>query len=638
MSGTGPAGDNHSTWATTCAAWSGAARNFRKAWLRLVTTDLIYRAIAFVIMPPLVTGAVHWFVTWSGAVVITDTDLARFLLARPLGVTALLVVAVLLLNITVLQLACLVTIGLGAARGIRIGVGAALGHAARSAVAVLRLAAVIVVRVLALALPFAAAGGLAVWTLLRRHDINFYLAYRPPAFLAAAAIVVLLTASLAVLLTARLAAWSVALPIVLFERAGPAASLRSSRDRVGAGRPAAALVLVSWAIGSLLVLTGAVSAVRLLARQLAPVLTDNPVLLVVAVGAVAWLLAVVSLAVAVISSVFFALLAAWLYDRFGGGGDDVVARLATAAAQGSRQSRLSWRTAAWGLVAAIVVVSTISWMLLQALRTDRDVLVLAHRGAAGVAPENTMASFRRAIADGADYVELDVQETADGHVVVLHDSDLMRVARVKTKIWNARFEQVSGVDIGSWFAPQFAGERLPTLAQALDECRGKVRVAIELKTYGHGQRLEERVVEIVEAAGMTEHVVVMSLDHPTIARMRALRPSWTVGILAARALGDLTALDADFLAVNVALARRPLIRDAHRRGKRVFVWTVNDSGTMLRMLNIGADGLLTDEPARARAVVAFWQRTNAVERLGLGLIVRLGALPQVAARYQDQRP
>jgi glycerophosphoryl diester phosphodiesterase len=142
---------------------------------------------------------------------------------------------------------------------------------------------------------------------------------------------------------------------------------------------------------------------------------------------------------------------------------------------------------------------------------------------------------------------------------------------------------------------------------------------IELKYYGHDVRLEQRVAEIVEEEGMAEQVAVMSLKRAGIEKMHALRPDWRTGLLAARALGDLSRLDVDFLAVNTGQLSLGMIRRAHGAGKDVYVWTVDDPMTMSRMISMGVDGLITNEPALAREVMEARNALNAPERLALWL-------------------
>jgi glycerophosphoryl diester phosphodiesterase len=271
------------------------------------------------------------------------------------------------------------------------------------------------------------------------------------------------------------------------------------------------------------------------------------------------------------------------------------------------------------------------------IRVHDDVVIVAHRGAAAKAPENTLAAVRRAIDDGADWIEIDVQETADGEVVVIHDSDFMKLADVERKVWDATLEEMRRIDVGSWFGPEFSAERVPTLRDVLETARDKARVLIELKYYGHDTALEQRVVNIVEDAGMEAGVALMSLRYEGIRQIRALRPAWTIGLLSATALGDLTELDTDFLAVNVGMATRSFIGRARAADKPVLVWTINDPISMSRLISLGVDGIITDDPAMGREVLATRAELSVIERLLIHTAVLFGQpVPGFTAR--DQSP
>ncbi|MEY8838022.1 glycerophosphodiester phosphodiesterase family protein, partial [Cribrihabitans sp. XS_ASV171] len=198
-----------------------------------------------------------------------------------------------------------------------------------------------------------------------------------------------------------------------------------------------------------------------------------------------------------------------------------------------------------------------------------------------------------------------VQETADGVVVVIHDSDFMKLAGVPTKVWNATMSDLDDIDIGSWYGPDFAEERTPTLGDVLAAAKGRSKVIIELKYYGHDQDLENRVVELVEEMGMADQVAIMSLKYPAVQKMRKLRPDWRTGVLAATAVGDLIGLEGDFIAVSSGRVTPALLRSAERAGKDVYAWTVNDPVEMSRLVSMGVDGLITDHPGLAREVLAF---------------------------------
>jgi glycerophosphoryl diester phosphodiesterase len=286
-----------------------------------------------------------------------------------------------------------------------------------------------------------------------------------------------------------------------------------------------------------------------------------------------------------------------------------------------------------GLIASLITGS----MLMDNIRTNDNVMIIAHRGASGAAPENTLASIRQAIKDGADWIEIDVQETADGEVVVFHDGDFMRQSNVNLKIWDATVTDIAEIDIGSWFDAKFSSERTPTLRAVLDEARDKAKVLIELKYYGHDKKLEERVVQIVENAKMTPEIAVMSLKYDGVRKLRALRPNWEAGVLIAKSLGSPTKLDAEFLAVHVNMATGAFIRSTHQADKQLMVWTVNDAISMSRLISLGVDGVITDEPALARRVLAEREDMNAAERLLLH-VVALFDLPTPRSQSGDDSP
>jgi glycerophosphoryl diester phosphodiesterase len=259
---------------------------------------------------------------------------------------------------------------------------------------------------------------------------------------------------------------------------------------------------------------------------------------------------------------------------------------------------------AGGLATLLLVIGG-GYAVSRSLDAEDHAAIIAHRGASSGAPENTMAAFKLAIEERADWIELDVQEDADGRVIVAHDSDFMKIAGSGLKVWDSTVNDLAGLDIGSWFDPSFADQRVVTLREVLDVARGQVGVVIELKYYGHDQRLEERVVEVVEATDTQDDIMLMSLKLKGLDKAGALRPDWPRGLLNTVSVGDLTRLDLDFLALNAAAATPAMIRRAHNRGMRVFVWTVNDPVQMSVMLSRGIDGLITDQPALARQVMEY---------------------------------
>ena len=605
-----------------------SVRDLVRAWPRLLAADLIYKLVAFVLATPLIGIALRLFLSTSGSAVVADQDILYFILS-PIGIVAFVGLGALILAIVTLESACLMTIGFGELKGLTVRTTDALWYAARHAWSVIALAVRIFIRVLLVALPFLVAGGLAYLLLLREHDINYYLAERPPVFLFAAGVITALLAVMAVLVIRRLLAWSFSLPLILFEQMSPAEAMTASTERVRGRRWTVALVLVAWGLAAAVLSAAPIALVLGLGEWLVPKFTGSMAVMVFAMGAILLLWMLVNLLASLINAVMFALLTVHLYDRLGASGEARLSGTAitdhTTVAEGRR---MSMKVAIAMLVVAAVVAAIVGAVFLSRVQLDDDAVIIAHRGAAGRAPENTLASVAAALEDGADIVEIDVQETVDGRVIVVHDADLMRVGGHPTKIWNGTFDELRAVDVGGWFGAEFTGQRVPTLEEVLELARGKARVDIELKDYGRGQRLEQRVAEVVERTGMTDQVILMSLSSGMVETMKALRPNWTVGLLTAKAVGDLTRAEADFLAVHTGIATSAFVRRAHRAGKEVYVWTVNDRLNMSRMLSRGVDGLITDHPALAREVLAVRAEMSAAERLLVAAAFWIGLEPK----------
>ena len=260
-----------------------------------------------------------------------------------------------------------------------------------------------------------------------------------------------------------------------------------------------------------------------------------------------------------------------------------------------------------------VVGAVNTWRLSDGLVKGLPVQVTAHRGSAKVAPENSLSSIRQAILDGADYVEVDVQETVDGGLVLIHDADLARVAGVPRRVTEMTLAEVKEAEIGSRFDASFTGERIPTLDEALEAVEGKAHLNIELKYFPGAQRLAERVVQAVRARGMSDDVVIQSLSYEGIQEVRRLAPRIRAGYLIAVPVRNPERLDVDFYAVSQRLIDPTFLLQAHRRGRQVFAWTVNDTTQMVALAGMGVDNLITSVPAEAVRVLREHWAKNPVE-------------------------
>ena len=618
-------------------ALAEALRGLRANLPTLASTYVLYQAIAFALLTPLLVLLGRLLIHESGSGALADADIAVFLLASPFGIVALVLVAAIAIGITALQVACLLTIGLAGARGIRLRVRDAFAHGVSRAFRIVRVTAILVVRLILLVLPFVAALGATYWLLLHAHDINYYLSAHPPEFWVAVALGGVITVALLIVLARRATSWLLVLPIVVFEPLLPSRAFGESARRMHGRRAAAAIVLLAWAIGWALLSSLVSAGLRTLARATAPLLGGSFASLLFFIGLYLVVALLIALVVGMLAATVFALVVAFFY-RDAGLPPDIVLPKAFSDELEGRRLRVSWAAIVGGIAAAVVVAAILANVAMKSSWSEHPVRIFAHRGASKQAPENTLAAFRKAGEEHTDFVELDVQESSDGVVLVNHDEDLMKLARSPLKIWQTPAAEIQAVDIGSSTSPAFSDQRVPTLAAALEACRGVSEVDIELKDYGHNQQLEERVVALVEAAGMQDRIVTMSLNPKMVARMKELRPKWTSGVLIAKSIGNPRALPGDFLAVQKALATRRFIRQVHSTGRPVFAWTVDDPQTMLHFVGLGIDGLITNEPAIAREALANYHAMTQPQRLLLYVMTYLGSKEEVLPPEKELRP
>jgi len=572
---------------------------------------LSVRLLAVAVIVPVSGVVLAAALAASGQNVVTDQDIARFLLT-PVGFAGALALISLSIVASVLDVAVMTDIlrrqEHRVSRALFSGLGLFLGRFT----GLFAFAVQFVLRVLLIAAPFLLVGAAIAWLALGRYDINYYLTYRPPAFLAAAGIGAALLAGLAVVLVARLSSWAIALHLSLFGKVPPRRSFAESARRLQGQRMQVVGRIVVWALLRSLLFALVASIAALLVSGAQQLFGAN--LRVLAFSIVALLL-LWGLANAVVSALANGALAALLDRLYREATGDVPESARALARRPLAVGALPVSLLLGGAAVALGGGLYLGGSLAERVSAEREVEIIAHRGASVARPENTMAAFEQALVEGADWIELDVQETADGEVVVAHDSDFMKMAGVDLKVWDATMSDLAEIDIGIWFDPAYAGERTPTLREVLLAAKGRGKVLIELKYYGRDVALEPRVVEIVEETGMSADVAVMSLKIQGVRKMQALRPDWTHGILVATAVGDLSALDTDFLAVNTGQVSLDLIRRTHAQGRKLYVWTVNDPVTMVRLISMGVDGLITDEPALARQVMESRNQLSAPERL-----------------------
>lgn len=224
-------------------------------------------------------------------------------------------------------------------------------------------------------------------------------------------------------------------------------------------------------------------------------------------------------------------------------------------------------------------------------------LVTYHRGDCSIAPENTLPAFRSAILKGGDRIELDVQMTSDGVVVVTHDSSLKRCTGRNARVYDVTYTEVEQLDAGRWFSARFAGTRIPTFEEVLQLCQGKIDLNVEIKPNSSTPTLEAETVRLLQEYGFEGHCVITSQNYETLHKVKELAPDIPTGYILALGVGNYYDLpDADFFSVESTFITSGMVNQIHLRGKTVSAWTIDREADARHMMELGVDDLITDAP------------------------------------------
>ena len=215
--------------------------------------------------------------------------------------------------------------------------------------------------------------------------------------------------------------------------------------------------------------------------------------------------------------------------------------------------------------------------------------VVAHRGGAALGPENTLETFEKAVVLGVDAIELDIHQSRDGHLMVIHDNTLNRTYQRDGRVDQMNLSQLQAVGV-------------PTLEQAIEQVAGRCRLVVEIK-HPKGERhrgIERRLVKLLKSKGLLETSIVISFDQITLRRLHQLEPKLHTGLLFALPIPSVEKakkeLGIRYLGPHYLLASEKLLAEAHRLGLKVNPWTVNEVLVMRTLRDLGCDAITTDHP------------------------------------------
>ncbi len=247
---------------------------------------------------------------------------------------------------------------------------------------------------------------------------------------------------------------------------------------------------------------------------------------------------------------------------------------------------------------------------------------IAHRGASGsgLAPENTLAAFERAIQLGVDAVELDVRASRDGVLVVMHDPTIDRTTDREGPVAQLTFAQLREADAGAWFGSQFVGQRIPTLQEAFDLLRHRALAVVEIKA----DWLAEHVLKVAHEADVVDQIIIQSFSPETVRRSNAVDPSVPTALLlgklptsparmrARRVAREVLEVGANILNVWHAALTPPFFEEMRKRGVTVWTWTVDEQAVLRDVIQMGVQGIISNYPDRLNHVLVELEQEGAI--------------------------
>lgn len=273
------------------------------------------------------------------------------------------------------------------------------------------------------------------------------------------------------------------------------------------------------------------------------------------------------------------------------------------------------KLAAGMLFVLILEISYVMYLAENRAAISDDLLagtqITAHRGGAKEAPENTLSALEYAKEHLSDYAEIDVQETRDGVVVLLHDSNLKRTTGLDKDIWDMDYDDLRKLDAGKYFSRDYAGEPIPTLQEAMDFCGNDLKLNVEIKYNGRNEQIVGKVVHLFEENGLVETAILSSMNYRFLQEAKELNPDIQTSYVMTMTYGSAVELIyADYISVKYSYIDQEYVKNAHRLGKAVHAWTLNGPWGIRRMHYYGVDNIITDDPSMARKTIENFQAEN----------------------------
>ncbi len=581
----------------------------KQLYQQIIIYFLLVFLLQILISGPLITALLNLMLASSGDHAIGNFDIAVFMLS-PAGLGFLILAGITSLFLSMLVLSGLMLLAESAMQGAPLSLTQMFLRLKNKLTPITGLAGLGTIIILLILLPSAGLLLLVKSSLLGQHDINYYLTQRPTEFKLAVTLAIIILLPVMIAIISIITALYFSLPYILFQDQGPVAAFRNSRKLLK-GKYRLVLSLLARLLLILLLTSLLLHGVIYLASSLLIQVTEssmNLLLFSLGLGLMANFLIATLLVYLAQCAMAFSILLIWRS----------VEGKATRPQEFIKAVYIKHRFLIYALLLSILGGSLVfAYSLLNTLEMEDQVIIAAHRGSSLKAPENLFSAVKQAAEDGADAAEIDVQRTSDGVIVLAHDQDLMRVAGQPLKISQNSYQTLKQFDIGGRVSSEFAGETIVSLEDVVKFVKTTpMQLLIELKSYNDdGPRLATEIIELLERHDMSDQIIMMSLVYAEIKFLKQNYPAVKAGFLASAALGDLTQLDADFLAVSQGMLTDSMIATLHSADKKICVWTIDDKQTMSMLIDRGVDCVITNTPEKLVEVLQERRELSNAERL-----------------------
>ncbi|MGX4599983.1 glycerophosphoryl diester phosphodiesterase membrane domain-containing protein [Faecalimicrobium sp. JNUCC 81] len=241
---------------------------------------------------------------------------------------------------------------------------------------------------------------------------------------------------------------------------------------------------------------------------------------------------------------------------------------------------------------------------------------VSHRVGGTFAPENTLVAFNEAFNSQAEYAEIDVQETKDGELIIIHDSNFKRTTGIDKNVWDVNYKEVKNYDAGSYFDYSYKGEKIPTLEDVIKYTRGKIKLVIEIKIHGHEKGdIEKTVIDLIKKYQIENQCIIASMDKNVLKKVKKLDSNITTCYLTAIAYGNFYNWDyVNIYGIESTFVNQEIIDNIHKAGKKVFAWTINNQDIMEKMIDLDVDSIITDNPYFLQDTI-YWKQNGFISKI-----------------------